>query len=134
VAFLQGLEFFEGQRIDRAHKAEVAFEFASSASGGCAFGEFGAFAGNRHIGFAVEIASERFDCRFDSHFDFCVIDFGSLQTFAHFAKTAFLIGTLATKPIESTGNTASSLGLLTTTLTEIVQTTFDESRAVLDKR
>jgi hypothetical protein len=62
-----------------------------------------------------------------------MIDFGALQTFANLAETAFLIGTLTTKAIEPTGDTASSLGLLTTTFTEIAESTFNKGRAILDE-
>jgi hypothetical protein len=134
VTFLQGIEFFERQRIDRTHEAEVAFKFAGSAGSGRAFGELGTFAGDCDIGLAVEVASKRFNCCFDTHLDFRMINFGSLQSFANLAKTAFLIGSLTTKAIESTGNTASSLRLLTTTLTEIAEATLNEGRAILDER
>jgi hypothetical protein len=63
-----------------------------------------------------------------------MINFGSLQSFANLAETAFLIGSLTTKAIESTGNTASSLRLLTTTLTEIAEATLNEGGAILDER
>jgi hypothetical protein len=127
VTFLQGIEFFERQRIDRTHEAEVAFKLAGTAGSGRAFGEFGTFAGDCDIGLAVEVASKRFDCCFDTHLDFSMIDFGALQSFTNLAETAFLIGTLTTKAIESTSDAASSLGLPTTTLTEIAQATFNKS-------
>jgi hypothetical protein len=133
VTFLQGIEFFERQWIDWTHEAEVSFKFASSASSGCAFGKFGTFAGDCDIRLAVEVTTKRFNCCFDSHLDFSMIDFGALQTFANLAETAFLIGTLTTKAIESTGDTASSLGLLTTTLTEIAESTFNKGGAILDE-
>jgi hypothetical protein len=133
VTFLQGIEFFKRQRIDRTHEAKVAFKLAGSAGSGRTFGKFGTFTGDRDIGFAVEVASKRFNCRFDSHFDFGMINFGALQTFANLAETTFLIGTLTTKAIESTGDTASSLGLLTTTLPEIAEATFNEGGAILDE-
>jgi len=126
VTFLQGIEFFERQRIDWTHEAEVSFKLASSTGSGRTFGEFGTFAGDCNIGFAVEVASKRFNRCLDTHFDFSMINFGALQTFANLAETAFLIGALTTKAIESTSDTASSLGLLTTTLPKITKATLNK--------
>jgi hypothetical protein len=134
VTFLQGIEFFERQWIDWTHEAEVSFKLASSTGSGRTFGKFGTFAGDCDIGFAVEVASKRFTCCYDTHLDFRMINFGSLQSFAYLAETAFLIGTLTTKAIESTGDTASSLRLLTTTLTEIAEATFNKGGAILNER
>ncbi|CAB4972869.1 unannotated protein [freshwater metagenome] len=134
VSFLQRIEFFKGQRIDRPHQAQVAFEFACSTSSSRSLGKFWAFAGDRHIGFAIEIAAQCFHRGFDTHFDFGMIDFGSLQTLANFTKTSFLFRTLAAKTIETASDTACSFGLLTTTLTEVGKPPFNKRRTILDER
>ena len=129
MALLQGLELLEGERVDRTHDPQLAFEIAHPRRRRDPLRQLGALGGHRLCRLLVEITAQSFDRGFDPQLGLGILELDPLQSLAQLTEMLLGLGSLASQRIELGRNGTSRLGLAPAPLAQIDEDGVDLGRA-----